>query len=129
MISLLQGKHLAGVRLVVVAAEVEHAVDGRLDDVARCARGRSRRRRARAARRLARRRRSGTRGRRWARRVPRWSRLSSLMRSASTSSTERWPSLDARRRSSAASARRELGRNVGEVDQPSWLRSRSACSS
>ena len=102
----LQREHLALVGLVVVAAEVEDAVDGGLGHVAGSARGRSRRRRARAGPAPARP--VDREGEHVGRLV-----LAAVLavqladpRSASTSSTARWPSSTPAARSAAAAAGR-----------------------
>ena len=107
----LQLEHLALVHLVVVAAQVEDAVHGRLGRGRRRARGRSTTSpSSRGPSDSAGRRRSETRARRWARRA-RGARDSARgSGSAPTSSTERCPSsTPAARRAAAAAGRSSTG--------------------
>ena len=90
--SVLQREHLAAVGLVIVTREVQHAVHDSLLEVLACARADHARRRARAGPRAGPAPSTGNDEHVGRASMPRCSRFSSWIRSASTSSTVRWPS-------------------------------------
>ena len=114
----LQREHLAVVGLVVVAAEVQDAVDGRLDHVgAVLGADRHVAQLARAG--VGPAPSSGKARTSVGASLPRCSRFSSRIRAASTSSTARWPSVDRRGAQRRRHGVAQLGGHVGEVNATS----------